>query len=399
VPSQPRLLRATDRSVTTVELFFDLVYVFAVTQLSHLLVVHTTTEGAVQAAVLLAMVWQVWVYTTWAANYLDPNHDAVRAMLLVLMLGSLVLSAALPEAFTSRGLVVAACYVAMQVGRCLFAVIALRGDALQMVFVRILPWSTVTGAIVLVGAFEHGNVRAGLWALSVALDLFAAGIGFRVPGLGRSATSEWVIDGGHFAERCQAFVLIALGESIVVIGSTLAGLDGPGTVEIAAFVAAFAGSVGLWWIYFDRAAQDSARVIEESDDPGRLGRNAFHWIHPVIVGGVIVAAAADQVVLADPSRPGAMATAWLLLGGVGLYLLGHALFKAVVWQVVPWTRLAGVVVLIALFAVAPHVSALVLSLAALAVVLGVAVADRRLHPAGHTQRSGTAQAAVPPGSR
>jgi len=140
-------------------------------------------------------------------------------------------------------------------------------------------------------------------------------------------------------------------------------------------------------------------VIEESDDPGRLGRNAFHWIHPVIVGGVIVAAAADQVVLADPSRLGVMATAWLVLGGVGLYLLGHALFKAVVWQVVPWTRLAGVVVLIALFAVAPHVSALVLSLAALAVVLGVAVADRRLHPAGHTQRSGTAQAAVPPGSR
>ena len=380
VSTPSRLLRAADRSVTNVELFFDLVYVFAVTQLSHLLVEHTTAPGALQAAVLLGMVWQVWVYTTWAANYLDPNHDAVRAMLLVLMLGSLVFSAALPEAFTSRGMVVAVVYVAMQVGRCLFAIVALRGEVLRMVFVRVLPWSTATGVIVIIGALEEGNVRAGRWALSVALDLVGAAIGFHVPGLGRSSTSEWTISGGHFAERCQAFVLIALGESIVASGSSLAGLDRPGAVEVAAFVVSFAGSAGLWWVYFDRAAQDSARVIEESDDPGRLGRNAFHWVHPLIIGGVIVAAAADDVVLADPRALGRMSTAWLVLGGVGLFLCGHALFKAVIWRVVPWTRLVAVGVLAALLPVAPHVTALTLSIGAMVVVVGVAVADRLLHP-------------------
>src|SRR3954454_7175339 len=127
--------------VTNIELFFDLVYVFAVTQLSELLVRHHTVAGAVQAGVLLAMVWQIWVYTTWAVNYLDPNRFPARAMLVVLMLGSLVLAAGIPEAFADRGLLIAVTYVAMQAGRALFVIAALRGEQLQLVFVRILPWT------------------------------------------------------------------------------------------------------------------------------------------------------------------------------------------------------------------------------------------------------------------
>lgn len=366
-------------AVAPVELFFDLVYVFAVTQLSHLLVHQPTGEGALHTAVLLAMVWQIWVYTTWAVNYVDPNRGPARAMLIVLMLGSLVLAAGLPEAFHNRGLLVAIAYTALQAGRALFLVCALRGERLQIVFVRILPWSAVTGGIVLIGGIEHGHVRELLWAAAVTIDLIAAAFGFYVPGLGRSATTEWTISGAHFAERCQAFVLIALGESIIVIGSLL-DLDHPSGHDLIAFAAAFAGAVGLWWVYFDRAAADSARVIESSDDPGRLARNAFHWIHPLIIGGIIVTAAADERVLDEPTARGDGVTAWLILGGTALFIGGHALFKAVVWRQVSWPRLVAVVVLLAIALLAPHVAVVTLSISALAVVVGVAIADRVLHP-------------------
>src|SRR4051812_9125986 len=267
--------------VTNVELFFDLVYVFAVTQLSHLLVEHHTAAGGLHAAVLLAMVWQIWVYTTWAINYLDPNRSPARFMLVLLMLGSLVLSAALPTAFHGHGLLVATTYVAMQAGRVLFCVWVLRGEQLQIVFLRILPWTLTSSVVVLLGATTGDHTRALLWALAIVIDLVGAAFGFFVPGLGRSATTDWKISGSHFAERCQAFVLIALGESIVVIGTRL-DLDHPTWRNSAAFAGAFAAAVTFWWIYFDRAADDSSRAIATSSDPGRLARSAFHYIHPLI---------------------------------------------------------------------------------------------------------------------
>ena len=373
------MLRA-DAHVSTVELFFDLVYVFAVTQLSHLLAEHASADRVIQVAVLLAMVWQVWVYTTWALTYLDPDRGPVRVLLLTLMLGSLVLAAGLTEAFAGRGLLVAIMYVAMQLGRCLFVIVALRGEALQRAFLRILPWTAMSSVVVIVGGLEHGHVRELLWAAAVALDLVGAALGFYVPGLGRSDTHEWTVSGAHFAERCQAFVLIALGESIVVSGATLAGLHRPGAAEITAFVVSFAASAGLWWIYFSRAAEDSALVIASSGDPGRLARNAFHWIHPLIIGGIILGAAADDLVLADPSARGDVAVAWLVLGGTALYLGAHALFKAVIWRLASWPRLVGTVSCLALLGLAPHASRLVLACCALAVIVAVAVADRLTHP-------------------
>ena len=378
----PRFLRDGDGRVTQVELFFDLVYVFAVTQLAHLLLARPTVDGAVETAVLLAMVWQVWVYTTWMTNYLDPDTETVRLVLIALMFASLVLAAALPEAFTTRGTLIAVVYVVMQLGRSVFVAISLRGHPLSVAFWRIGAWCALGAVPMLAGAAVHGHAREALWAAAVAVELVGAAVGFATPGIGRSDTREWTIDGGHFAERCQAFVLIGLGESIVVTGATLSQTLGghPGGGRIAAFVVAFAGSVALWWIYFDRTAADSAQEIERSDDPGRLGRNAFHWVHPIIVAGIIVAAAADQAVLDDPTRRGELTTSWLVVGGVALFLGGHALFKAVVWRVVSWSRVLAVAVLLMLLLLAPHVSALSLAVATLAVVIAVAVADRIRHP-------------------
>jgi low temperature requirement protein LtrA len=380
------LLRDADgaHEVTNIELFFDLVYVFAVTKLSESLFHHATADGAVQTAVLLAMVWQVWVYTTWAVNYLDPDRSPARAMLVVLMLGSLALAAGVPYAFDNRGWLIAITYVCMQVGRALFLVFALRGERLQMVFVRILPWTAVSSAVMLSGAAVDGHARELLWAGSVAIDLVAAAFGFYVPGLGKSETTDWTISGSHFAERCQAFVLIALGESIIVIGGRfdIENLDGR---AVLTFVTAFAGAVGLWWIYFDRAADDSAREIAASQDPGRLARNAFHWIHPVIVGGIIVEASAGERLFEDPTARGDTTFAWLLLGGIALFLGGHALFKAVVWRRPSWPRLGGIVAVAALGAAAPHVSSLALAVCSVEVIVAVAIVDRLSRPSRDDQ--------------
>ena len=370
--------RAGEQRVTNIELFFDLVYVFAVTQLSHHLLEHPTVEGALQTALLLAIVWLPWAYTTWVTNWFDPERIPIRSLLVVLMLASLVMSAGLPEAFDARGLMVAAALVAIQVGRTVFVVLAIPGDPLQRNFERILVWLLISGALYLAGAYAHGHAREVLWLLGVAVDLGSAAVGFFVPGLGRSHTDEWTIEGGQFAERCQLFVIIALGESIVVTGQALSNQHPIQGHDVAAFVTALAGSVALWWVYFDRSASEGARMIADSDDPGRLGRNAYHLIHPIMIAGIIVAAAADERVFEHPSVHAETATAWMVLGSPALFLAGHAAFKAIVWRVVPWTRLAAIAVLALLAIAVPHVSALTLAVLATLVVIAVAVTDRLL---------------------
>jgi len=379
----PRLLR--DRTgvqrVTSIELFFDLVYVFAVTQLSHYLLGHADVRGALQAALLLLMVWVVWVYTTWVTNWLDPDLMAVRLLLVVLMLISLAMSVSLPRAFEDLGLWVGGAYAVQQIGRTVFMVIALRGHPLEANFQRILAWCVVSSAFAVAGGLAHGNARALLWLAAVGVDLLGGVAGFYTPGLGRSRTSDWTIEGGHFAERCQGFILIALGESIVIIGATLTEKPA-GASDVAAFVVGFAGAVALWWLYFDQSAEAAAEEIARSDDPGRLGRSAYTLIHPVMVAGIIVSAAADQKVLSNPAATASTASAWLILGGPALFLAGHAAFKLVVWRYLSWPRVAGIALLALLGLAATTIPELGLAACAAGVVAAVAASDRLpgLHP-------------------
>jgi low temperature requirement protein LtrA len=301
------------------------------------------------------------------------------------------MSAALPDAFTSAGWLVGLAYAVMQIGRSAFAVVALRGQSsggghlpLARNYHRILVWCCVSGALALAGGLTASlPARALLWLAAVVVDLLGGAAGFYTPGLGRATTREWDIEGGHFAERCQAFILIALGESIVVTGAALAGLiAGPlarptalHVPTVAAFLVAFAGSAALWWLYFDRSAEESARLIAASADPGRLGRSAYHFIHPIMVGGIILTAAADDLVLTAPGAVGVASTAWLILGGAALYIAGHLAFKLTVWRKLSWPRLIAIAVLALLGLLAPHVAALALSACAAATVVGVAAAD------------------------
>src|SRR5919199_3874671 len=219
------LLRARDggeQRVTNLELFFDLVYVFAVTQLSHRLLEHLTVGGVLETLFLLLVVWWAWVYTIWVTNWFDPDQSAVSLLLVAVMLASLVMSVAIPEAFGERGLMFAIAYVAIQVGRTLFVVLALdKSSSLGRNFQRILAWFAIPAVLWVVGGLFEGGARYVLWVLALALEYGGPVTGFYTPGLGRSRTEVWTVEGSHLAERCQLFVIIALGESILVTGTAL----------------------------------------------------------------------------------------------------------------------------------------------------------------------------------
>jgi low temperature requirement protein LtrA len=359
------------------ELFFDLVYVLAVTQLSHLLLEHLSLRGVMQTVLLLLAVWWAWVYNAWFTNWFDVDRRPVRLVLVGVMLASLIMSSSLPEAFGERGLLFAGAYVAMQVGRTLFVVAALESEpALRRNFERILAWLVASGVLWLAGGLAHGAARDTFWLAAVVVDYAAPAAGFFTPGLGRSRTTDWTITGGHIAERCQLFLIIALGESILVTGATFGQLPfSPETV--AAFVVAFLGSVALWWVYFDRGAEDSSAVIAQSADPGRLGRSAYTYFHLPMVAGIIVAAVGDELTIAHPTGHADMVTALAVLGGPALFLAGHALFKRAVFGVLSLPRLAAIAALAALGPVSLAVPPLALALAATLTVAAVAAWDAR----------------------
>src|SRR5918998_41382 len=284
--------------VTPLELFFDLVYVFAITQLSHLLLDHLTIGNALETLFLLLAVWWAWVYTTWVANWFDPDRVPVRLMLVGVMLASLIMSVAIPEAFGERGLMFALAYVAIQVGRTVFVVIALDSfSTLVRSFQRILAWFTIPAVLWVVGGLLEGEARYVLWVLALALEYAGPVTGYYTPGLGRSATGDWTVEGGHLAERCQLFVIIALGESILVTGTTFGEIE-TSVATVAAFVVAFLGSAALWWIYFARSAEISREIIITSEDPGRMARSAYTYFHLPMIAGIIAIAAADEFIVA-----------------------------------------------------------------------------------------------------
>src|SRR5215211_8237683 len=238
------MLRTRDggeQRVTPLELFFDLVYVFAITQLSHLLLDHLTVEGVLETLFLLLAVWWAWVYTTWVTNWFDPDRLPVRLMLGAVMFASLFMSVAIPDAFGQRGLMFALAYVAIQVGRTAFVLIALGGThQLSRNFQRVLSWYVASGVLWIMGGLLEGGARYVLWGLALTADVCGPVIGFWTPGLGRSRTGEWTIEGGHLAERCRLFVIIALGESLLVTGTTFGEIEAS-TATVTAFAVAFLG--------------------------------------------------------------------------------------------------------------------------------------------------------------
>jgi low temperature requirement protein LtrA len=323
-------------------------------------------------------VWWVWIYTAWATNWVDPQATPVRIMLFTLMLAGLVLSTSIPQAFGSRGLAFAAAYVFMQLGRCLFMLWSLRRHHARNFrnFQRITAWLAVGGVFWIAGGLAQDGTRVALWGVALLIEYMSPAAGFWTPGLGRSTTADWDIEGNHMAERCGLFVIIALGESILVTGATFSKMAWT-PITVAAFAVAFVGSVAMWWIYFNIGAERGSEVIAHSDDPGRLGRLAYTYIHLLPVAGIIVAAAADEFVLAHPDGHTDWKTASAVLGGPALFLLGNLLFKRTQIRRTGLSHMAGLALLAALIPLAPYASPLAFAAAATLVLVIVAVWETR----------------------
>ena len=250
-------------------------------------------------------------------------------MLLLLMLVGLALSSAVPDAFGETGIVFALAYCSMQMGRNLFMLWASAGvhEGRKRNFLRISFYFLVTLPLWVIGGLSHeGATRLGLWSVAVAIEYLGPFLWFRTPFLGHSTASDWDISGAHMAERCALFIIIALGEAVLVTGSTFSTLahDGP---TISAFVTSFIGSAVMWWIYFDIGAKRGSDLISGAENAGQMARNAYTYLHMPIVAGVIVTAVADEQMLMHPhGQVGLLDTVVILLGPM-LFLLGNQMFK------------------------------------------------------------------------
>ena len=360
--------------VTYAELFFDLVFVFAVTQVSHTLLADFTPLGALHVTLLFLAVWWVWVNTSWITNWLDPEKTPVRLLLFALTLGGLVLSTSIPTAFDGRGLWFAIAYAAMQVGKTVFLWIATTPSQslARMNAIRITAWLSVSAIFWIAGGLLEGQSRLMLWIIALAIEYVSPVLRFWIPRYGASAIADWVVEGGHIAERCAGFIIIALGESIVVTGATFAELTWT-TENVLAFASAFVGSLAMWWIYFHKGAEAGSEEISRSSEPGRLARLAYTYLHMPIVAGIIVTAVADELVLKHPAGHSDLRTVLSAIGGPLLFLFGTILFKHSFRGFLQLSHGVGIIALCILAWFASELSPLMLSIATSAILIVVAV--------------------------
>lgn len=374
------IFRKGDGRVGFAELFFDLVFVFAITQISHSLLGHYNLRGAVEAGVLFLAIWLVWIYTTWVLNQLDPDHVAVRCLLFLLMLGGLFVSMALPQAFDERGMVFAVAFAAMQVGRTgFFLLLSHRSPWGRLAYKRILIWFVMAAVFWILGGLAAPEVRIWYWFVALGLEFLAALVGFFVPGLGRAVTTDWTVNGGHIAERCGLFVIICLGESLLVSGATFAGMDWT-AAGLGAFLASFSVTIGMWWVYFHVGHKRGTHQIEHSDDPGRLARMVYSYIHILIVAGIILSAVGAERAIAHPGDAATLAESASVMGGLVLFLVGNGLFKWASAPYFPLSHLVGLGLCILAAALGPWTNLLVINLAAAVILVLVAVWENQTAP-------------------
>ena len=364
--------------VTNIELFFDLVFVFAVTQLSHRLLTHLSAMGAVQTLVLFLALWWLWMYTSWTTNWLDPERGPVRAMLIAMMLGSLLMAVWLPAAFGDDAPRFAIVYTVMQLGRTAVAAGASAGESRdrRRNFGRIAFYFGLATPLWIGGAFGPADWRLPLWAVALAIEYAGPFVFFATPGLGRSKITDWDISGAHMVERVSLFVIIALGEAIVVTGNTFATLAHADRAATVAFIVSFLSSAAMWWVYFDSGAKRAGEVMErEGADAGRMGRDAYTYWHMPIVAGIVVTAVGDELILAHPHAGVSDALLWTAGGGTLLFLIGNAAFK---WITVrnrfpPLSHGLGFLLLALSLALSGHLDALGFAMAMLGVLVATAL--------------------------
>jgi len=384
--------RETDgvgQRASTLELFYDLVFVFAITQVSHLLLEHLTWSGAGQALIVLLAVWWSWNYTTWTTNELDTETIPVRLLLLALMLISLLMSVAIPEAFGEHALLFAGSYVAIQVARHMFLTFAAAepGTIERERAGRILAWFVAAGVLWIAGALAEGQARTVLWLAALALDYGAPLVLFWVPGRPRLEGATWNVGTEHFAERFGLFIILALGESIVLIGATTSESDlAPAT--IVALVMAFLSSAAIWWLYFTSVVRLGEHYLAVSEDRTTLARDGYTYLHVVFAAGIIVAAVGDELVIAHPTEVLPPQEVAAVAAGPAIYLFALTLFGYRLTGTLSKRKLLGTLACVVVGFVGLFVPALVF--AGLLIVLLVAVVGSNYLVASRSRARGEA---------
>jgi len=361
--------------VTPLELFFDLVYVFTVSQLAHHLLGHVDARGMTETLVLTLAVMYAWFMTVWTSNWLDADRRPVRLMLLCVMFASLVMSTSVGEAFGDRAWLFVAGYLAIQIGRTTFAVWAFRGHRLHRHFVNALVWEIGTGFIWIAGIAADGDARLAIWAAATLISYGGVIAGHPLPGRRSPFTTDSQIYAEHLLERFRLFFLIALGETVLTLGNAFAG-EPVAADRLLVLAVAFVGSVALWWCYFHRAEEIGVRAVQDTDSPSRLvGWGNYTLIAMVI--GIVAIAVGDELAIAHPDGSIDFAEAVLVFGGPAIFLLAQLGFMRKATGSAPRSRSLACLALIVLALVTAPLSLLAAVIAATAVLVAVAVADSR----------------------
>lgn len=382
----PSLVRPREvaRAVTPIELFFDLVYVFTITQISLNLFEQVSLRGMAQTLVLALAVMYAWFMTVWTSNWLDVERRPVQLMLFSLMFASLLMATSVAQAFDDswvasffgdRAALFVIGYLAIQIGRTGFAVYAFRDHRLHQHFVNALVWEFGTGLIWIAGIACSGDTRLAVWAIAVFATYAGVIAGHPLPNSRSPFSSDSQIYAEHLLERFRLFFLIALGETVLTIGNAFVGR--PIAVEqLVALVAAFVGTIALWWCYFHRAERIGLDAVEEAGDPSRLVAIGNYTLIAMVIG-IVAIAVGDELALSDPAVDGTATTAALIFGGPALFLLAQVAFMHRAAGKPPRARLVGCLALAALAVLTSWSSVLVTVIAASAVLLAVAIADTR----------------------
>ena len=363
-PRLAAVLREEER-VTPLELFFDLVFVLALTQCTALMAAVPSWEGVAQALLIMGLLWWSWSGYAWLTSVLDPEEGPVRLVMFGAMAAFLVCALCVPTAFDDDGLLFACAYGAVRLAHIGLFVLASRDDPALRHSVFTLAVSTAISVGLLAGAAATDDVLQGsIWAVALLLD-FGGPYFFGAEG--------WRLMPEHFAERFGLIVIIALGESIVAIGvGAEVGIDAG---VVAAAVLGIASAAALWWLYFDVVAIVAARRLARAA-PGReqnaIGRDSYGYLHFPMIAGIVLGAMGLKKTLGDTGAELELVPAVALLGGASLYLLAHVGFRLRNIGTLNRQRLVCAVLLSALIPVATGVPALV-ALGALVGILALLI--------------------------
>lgn len=331
---------ASDREyeVAPLELFFDLVFVFAVIQLSHHLLEHLTWRGVAETLVLLLAVFAVWYYTSWEAIVIRANQPRTRRMVLTVMLLGLFMNAAVPSAFAPSGWTFVIPFLLIQLGRTFWTLVNAAEAVFREHYFRTILWLVATAPLWIVGTAVSPEARLLWWVLAAGLDLVGTWLAHPIPGR-RLESAHVRFEGGHMLERCRLFLIIALGETILTTGNAITSV--PLTLmTVITGIAALMGTVALWALAFGRAGRLTLRYVEQTSDPIRAARLAGNVL-TVMVAGLIAVAVANEEVIGHPNGNTSTILSVLLYGGPILFLLAQGWYFWVVLQVRPRLRMIG----------------------------------------------------------